>query len=127
MSDTAWFSDLEHRLVILVSLLIVFQRAIVPNDQDVLRDCNFYMTHTMNQIKRLARDVIRLSHPKEAKAVVEVYLRALMDEGGSDLHSVDGQTWEELMDLNDRKLLDPRELYFTGGNDEKIWVPMKKT
>ncbi|GAA5861328.1 hypothetical protein JCM5353_001980 [Sporobolomyces roseus] len=74
-----WYSELQHRLVVLVSLLTFVHRSIELEDPEPFRAANNLVSHAMNRIKKLAQDVIRRSHEEEARLIVEVLLPNLLE------------------------------------------------
>ena len=127
--DLEWYSELQHRLLILISILIVHHRSIVPIDEVTLRQCSHYLTNSMNQFKKLARNVIRVtpSHPKEAKAIVETLIPGLMKDAGSSMGDSEGTPWKRFLSLDNDVKLKSKGLVVTGGPDGGISVSAKQT
>ena len=97
-----WYSELQHRLVVLVSLLTFVHRSIELEDPEPFRAANNLVSHAMNRIKKLAQDVIRRSHEEEARLIVEVLLPNLLEYTGVVRAAVETERWESLD--NDAKL-----------------------
>jgi len=80
--EAVWYSDFHHRMVILVAQLVDYTRSTHvagrPPKQELIKN----QVHSIKCTMKLACDVIRVSHPEEAKLINEVYLQELFNRCG---------------------------------------------
>jgi len=88
--ESAWYSDLQHRVVVLVAILIFFHRSIPANTVDLASECGHILPYAMNQISKFARRSIEPSNPLEAEIIRTEYLSGFMKHSGTD-HSEEGK------------------------------------
>ncbi|GAA5824648.1 hypothetical protein JCM5353_000789 [Sporobolomyces roseus] len=83
--DATWLSDFQHRAIILVATFTFLQHSIVQSATEL--DAQFkqamgFVVHASTEVEKLAREVIQLSHPQEAKSILEDYLPDMLHEAG---------------------------------------------
>ena len=88
-AHTTWYSDFQHRMVCLVGVFIVYTGAKQFMDQpDKLKEVMQAWGHVLNQIKKLARETIRSTHPNAARIIVEVLIPSMLKHAGTVLREI---------------------------------------
>ena len=91
--DTSWYSDLQHRLVVLVANLVVFHRSLGPSENSSLAQQSLNtLFHTIIQVTKLAYDTVSITHPDEAKSINETFIPSLFKVCGIEMDGIETLT-----------------------------------
>jgi len=90
--QSSWYSDLQHRLLILVALLANFKNAAEMQDAAGLREGQTLFLYAMNKVSDFVRGPVARDNTEVAQAVMEVYLPTVLEELGVGLKPADGVT-----------------------------------
>lgn len=91
--DATWLSDFQHRTLILVATFTFVQHSIVQSATELdaqFKEAMGFVLYATIEVEKLAREVIQLSHPQEAKSILEDYLPGILHDIGLHLSSKDG-------------------------------------
>jgi len=86
----SWYSDYQHRMVLLIGILVVVNRFIGPANSAPTQEALDCLLHCLGQVTKFARDVIHSSHPKEADVITQDYLPNLLKDLGVTLSDLGG-------------------------------------
>jgi len=82
--ETKWYSDLRHRALNIVAIVLAFDRSVTSPMDNIWIDIE-YLAQAVDKVKDLARNSIYPTEPKFAKFILDVYLRDLLATLGTTL------------------------------------------
>lgn len=88
-SKTEWYSELQHRTLILVGLMGMTQRMLEESDHESLRGTIGLLSHATAQLVKFAQSQVHRSNSEVAKSILQVYLPALSSIGGIEPRAED--------------------------------------
>lgn len=80
-----WYSDLQHRIVVAVAVLIFFQRSMPPDNVEEALEAARIFTYVINKISDYSRSTIELSDPQEAKVIRADFVPGLLKHSGLEI------------------------------------------
>ncbi|GAA5839619.1 hypothetical protein JCM5353_006590 [Sporobolomyces roseus] len=81
-SRTSWYSDLHHRMLILVGLQISDKRSILAEDRKAIEAQMDWFHDALHKVIELARGPIRESQPEIAQIILDLYLPGFLKTVG---------------------------------------------
>jgi len=115
-SDASWYGGLQGRSLNLVGILMAIKGT---TDAVVIQRWTMYLAHTINVIVEYARAVIQEDNQDQANIVVEVYLPALLKDGGVHL-AVEGASSDKWGELGRGGKLLVTDLVVRGGDEVRF-------
>lgn len=91
-AHSPWYSELQHRLLVLVAVLTYFKNAAETRDTAELREGQTFFLYGMNKVCDFVRGPVARLDSQVAQAVMEVYLPTILEELGIGLKAEDGET-----------------------------------
>lgn len=80
LSETPWYSDLQHRLVVLVANLVTLHTSAESRKELTAEHDLRFIRYSVAQIQRYTRQHIHISHPAEAASILETFLPVFLDD-----------------------------------------------
>jgi len=89
--DEPWYSDFQHKTMILIGVLSFFHLQPGPTELASIEP----LAWTIEQVKKLAIEVVQPFDPNEATEILDIYLPALLDVGGTSTGTIEELTERE--------------------------------
>ncbi|GAA5824141.1 hypothetical protein JCM5353_006158 [Sporobolomyces roseus] len=87
-----WYSELQHRLLVLIALLVVCKTAAENDDQVGVREQTPLFVFAFNKVCEFTRGPLAGIDPPFSVVTLEAYLPSVLKELGVDLVSMTGET-----------------------------------